>query len=201
MANVVKIKRSDSTGNVPTLVSGEIAINQKDKKLFFLDDLGVVQSFDMAATIINDSNGTALGSVTGTLANTIAYSSLVPQWIVNARKSFKIEASILKSLGSGSCTVRIYMNNSISLTGAKLISTTTVTATQFGANIIRTIMTGGSAGYYVYYSDTTSAFHDYLGYAAYASGSLNFSPCYIIVAFQLGVVGEQGFLTMLKLSR
>lgn len=48
MANVIKIKKSSLTGVVPSaLTLGELAINTKDKKLFFLNDLGILQSFDL----------------------------------------------------------------------------------------------------------------------------------------------------------
>lgn len=50
MSNVFKIKNSSSLGSIPSgLVAGELCINIKDKKLFFLDDLGVLQSFDLVA--------------------------------------------------------------------------------------------------------------------------------------------------------
>lgn len=52
MANLLKIKRSAVAGRVPSdLSEGELAINIKDKKMFFLDSEGAVQSFDL----INDS--------------------------------------------------------------------------------------------------------------------------------------------------
>jgi hypothetical protein len=48
MPNPIKIKRSNSGGVVPaTLVDGEIAINQADKKLFYRDSSAVVQSFSL----------------------------------------------------------------------------------------------------------------------------------------------------------
>lgn len=50
MANVVKILWSKITGNVPqSLVDGRIAINQKDRKLFYPDENGVVRTFDLNA--------------------------------------------------------------------------------------------------------------------------------------------------------
>jgi hypothetical protein len=51
MANLIKIKKSSLTGVIPTVLSpGELAINIKDKKLFFVDSLGVIQSFDLFTT-------------------------------------------------------------------------------------------------------------------------------------------------------
>lgn len=48
MANVVKIFWSKITGHVPAeLVDGQIAINQKDKKIFYPDESGTVQEFSL----------------------------------------------------------------------------------------------------------------------------------------------------------
>jgi hypothetical protein len=53
MANVVKIKNSTTVNATPTgLVRGEIAINIKDKKLFFLNDADVLQSFNLFAPLV-----------------------------------------------------------------------------------------------------------------------------------------------------
>lgn len=52
MSNVIKIKNSTLSGTSPTgLLEGELAINIKDKKLFFLNDVGVLQSFELIAPI------------------------------------------------------------------------------------------------------------------------------------------------------
>jgi len=52
MANIVKIKNSVDTGVTPAdLVRGEIAINIKDKKLFYLDELDALQTFDLVPTV------------------------------------------------------------------------------------------------------------------------------------------------------
>ncbi len=48
MANIIKIKRSNTSGHVPSsLVDGEIAINQKDKLLFYRDDAGVIRYINL----------------------------------------------------------------------------------------------------------------------------------------------------------
>lgn len=52
MANTIKVKYSTTTSTTPSgLVAGELAINIKDKKLFFLNDLDVLQSFDLTAPV------------------------------------------------------------------------------------------------------------------------------------------------------
>lgn len=48
MANIVKILWSKLTGHVPSsLVDGQIAINQMDKVMFYPDENGNVQSFNI----------------------------------------------------------------------------------------------------------------------------------------------------------
>jgi len=51
MANIVKILWSKLTGHVPSsLVDGQIAINQKDKKIFYPDETGAVQEFSLVSS-------------------------------------------------------------------------------------------------------------------------------------------------------
>lgn len=54
MANIVKILWSKLTGHVPSLlVDGQIAINQKDKKIFYPDETGAVQEFSLVSSEIS----------------------------------------------------------------------------------------------------------------------------------------------------
>ena len=65
MANIVKILWSKITGHVPSaLVDGQIAINQKDKKLFYPDENGVVQE----SSLISLDSPTFTGTPTATTA-------------------------------------------------------------------------------------------------------------------------------------
>lgn len=61
MANVVKILTSKIAGRVPSsLADGQIAINQKDKILFYPDETGAVLSFSFSAVGgVNVLSGTA----------------------------------------------------------------------------------------------------------------------------------------------
>lgn len=71
MANIVKILRSLITGHVPsTLVDGQIAINQKDKKLFYPDENGVVQEFSLVPGSVSFTEVTAdFGSIQDSKSN------------------------------------------------------------------------------------------------------------------------------------
>ena len=91
MANIVKIKNSSTSAASPTgLVAGEIAINVKDKKLFFLNELGVLQSFDLFPPV-----GTTSRNVL-TLANLFSSTSVTRvnvtgmSFAVAAGKKYKI---------------------------------------------------------------------------------------------------------------
>lgn len=50
MANTIKIKHSDTDNAVPpSLEAGELAINRRNKKLFYTDHTDTVQEMDLAA--------------------------------------------------------------------------------------------------------------------------------------------------------
>lgn len=154
MANIVKILWSKITGRVPeSLFDGQIAINQKDKKLFYPNENGVVQSFDLAIVnpvriIAND--GIKGANVTGTVSETILFSQLIP---ANTFKDGDF-INLLTRIGrfaptasSGGINQRIRINTSNTLTGANQIATSILTAgvngNQFGV-LIRTFQVTNS---------------------------------------------------------
>lgn len=70
MANVIKIKKSSEGGVIPTgLTFGELAINIKDRKLFFLNDLGVLQSFDLFSTPVKQDNAMLIQQLVINISN------------------------------------------------------------------------------------------------------------------------------------
>lgn len=57
MSNIIKIKRSQTTGVLPeSLEDGEIFINQKDRVIAYKDDVGVIRTLDLKIKI---TSGTA----------------------------------------------------------------------------------------------------------------------------------------------
>ena len=71
MANVVKIKRSTTSGNVPaSLVSGEIAVNEADGRLFYRNLSGSVTLLPLLVEAQNTANFPAVGA-----ANTLYVST------------------------------------------------------------------------------------------------------------------------------
>ncbi len=101
MANPIKIKRSNISGVVPaTLVDGEIAINQADKKLFYRDSSGVVQSF-----ILVKIPPPTLNNPTTTVETVVARWTL-PANYLSAGLSMLVNASLL-SAGTGTVIWRL----------------------------------------------------------------------------------------------
>jgi hypothetical protein len=72
--------------------------------------------------------GTTGTNVTGTTANTITQSVLIPANTLAANNTLDVIARFTKTLFAGAATYRVYINTSASLTGATLISTLQVTA-------------------------------------------------------------------------
>ena len=136
MANVVKLKRSAVTGNVPTtsqLELGEVALNTFDGNLFFKKDNGTesivsVVTEDAAQTLTNKTLGDV--SITGTLtmstdAEAIDLSSGTA--IIDDQGSDGANNYILTSTGSG---VRWRENLSGNLSGLGDVSLNGVTQNQ-----------------------------------------------------------------------
>jgi hypothetical protein len=65
MSNTVRILRSTTAGNVPSsLVSGQIAINESDGRLFFRSAAGVVTTFSSIASFATTASFPAVGLAT-----------------------------------------------------------------------------------------------------------------------------------------
>ena len=67
--------------------------------------------------------------VTGTTANTISYSNLIPANTMLVGDFFQYQLNAVRSGANGTATVRIYFNTSASVTGATLAGTATISAT------------------------------------------------------------------------
>jgi hypothetical protein len=76
MANTLKIKRSNTTASVPVLVDGEIAINQRDGKLFYRNHLGVVQEFSLTRTHLHPPTPISTNTIAVNLNQYILTASL-----------------------------------------------------------------------------------------------------------------------------
>jgi hypothetical protein len=133
--------------------------------------------------IIISESGNLGSTIFGNITNTIVFSALVPQDFINSLRGFVIDLSVFKNDDLGTCTIRVYFNNSVSLTGAVQVTTTTMTAASFQCNIRRSFMPT-IVGRYLATTATTSLFIDYATFSTFTISQLNFNPCYVIVAFQ-----------------
>lgn len=123
MPNTIKIKRSNTVGVVPaTLVDGEIAINQSDKKLFYRDSLGAVQSFSLVKipppTLTNPT----------TTAETVVARWTLPANFTTAGLSLLARASLL-SAGTGTVIWRLRIGGA-GTTADTLVTQLTTSAAQ-----------------------------------------------------------------------
>ena len=142
MANVIEIKNSSQAGNVPEgLVAGELAINIKDKKLYFINDLGALQNFDLTMPINTAQRevitlASNFPSTTSSRANVTGMS-----FSVTAGKKYKISligdyqtgvtttgGSIGFVLTSGTGTIKGFVTMAISQSTVATDLTTTIRA-------------------------------------------------------------------------
>jgi len=169
---------------------------QTDNQELYNDATSSIQTqLDSKSSFLISESG-SLGQVTGTITNTIAASFLIPALPLFANKSLQINYTVLKVNSVSTCTVRLYINSTNSLTGATLLATSAFTTAQQVSNTIRTMGNIG-APFYLFYNPASSVFHDYL---AFAYNPINIlAGNYIIVAFQLGSPSEEARLRAINL--
>lgn len=220
MSNTVKIKRSNTTGAVPSLVDGQIAINQKDKKFFYLDHNGVLQSFDLDGfvaskirailgittlsgsntgddTVVKDTPNTV---VTGTTLNTILTSFLIPANTFSLSDQFKIDMQVEKVGSANGWNIRTYINTTNSLTGAQLLSTVTLTLSQLSASIRRCHTIKG--GQMFVYPASTSSITDIA--ASGATSVVNYNTTtdvFFIIALQMNGTTDIGSVNSYNIKK
>jgi hypothetical protein len=169
---------------------------QTDNQELYNDATSSIQTqLDSKSSFLISESG-SLGQVTGTSTNTIAASFLIPALPLFANKSLQINYTVLKVNSVSTCTVRLYINSTNSLTGATLLATSAFTTAQQVSNTTRTMGNIG-APFYLFYNPASSVFHDYL---AFAYNPINIlAGNYIIVAFQLGSPSEEARLRAINL--
>jgi len=151
--------------------------------------------------VINDL---ASGSVTGTVANTIIASYLIPANTFKYMDAFNLTSYLYLNGNTklGNQTLRFYFNSTVSLTGATLIGTYTyLAATKFGI-FERT----GTCTFYenlLIFPTTTSVISDRVATSIDCSlPAFTFnSNTYLIVAIQLVNVSDIGQLGLVRLTK
>jgi hypothetical protein len=142
MSNIIKHKYSNTTGNVPSsLNNGEIAINQKDKILYYRDDVGTIKSFDLAnPTKTIYSKIISTGTVSGTVSETEVLKITIPPNTIDNNGWLKfLPVFLVKSgtLGNAVFKIKISTNGILPSGTTNQIATYTMAATTAWARFER----------------------------------------------------------------
>jgi hypothetical protein len=138
---------------------------------------------------------------TGTTANTILISYLIPANTFAINDIFNLTASVLKNTTVGNFTLSFFINTTNSLTGASRISTTSyITTTQFG--VMSRSLACSSSGL-IGYSQSTAAFSDQAAtIQAFSTTAYTYSSAYyLIVTGQLSISTDAINLGFVRLSK
>lgn len=140
--------------------------------------------------------------VSGNVNNNILKSYLIPSGTFKTNDFFNILVSLNKGVTLGSVIIRTYLNSTVSLTGATLLSTYTyATTTKFGIVERSHICSPFSQIFGL--SPSTSAITDRIASTLDIVG-MNFdynTPQYFIVAMQTTNAGDTSYLGLIKLSK
>lgn len=200
MANIVKIFWSKVTGRVPsTLVDGQIAINQKDKKLFYPNESGVIQEFDLSirvSTILNEIPNTA---TTGSTSEVVLLTSTIPAntFPASCTPNFKIKISKSGVAGIANIKLRFNIINDFATSTSLLLFS--APATTNAAVIVRNpVISSGS----IRIGSTVSTQSDEATvFLAESSIAFNTAvPIYFFITSQQSTTGDTVILRSFKIT-
>lgn len=105
MANTIQHKRSSTAGHTPTLVAGEIAINDADGLLFWRDSGGTVRSKSLAKSrdeirITLDGGGAALAVGAAGVNLPIGVAGTIVAWYLSSKESGSVVLDVWKASGA-----------------------------------------------------------------------------------------------------
>jgi len=165
--------------------------NPRNKNNILITKNSVGSNTDVTAGFV--TNGS---SVTGTTTNTIISSINMTGFVVDS-SLFRIETRCYKTGGAGGYSIRYYYNTSVSLTGATLMATRGVNATNNWHNYTRRVFvvnSDGSGSGTEIINVNTGYFTEYTPTAIISLSNLplnwNSNPCYIICAVALGSASD-----------
>jgi len=166
------------SGNIavqPTLTSGGNIRSINNQTLLTSGNLNIFQQ------LIN----TAGSVITGTTANSISTSTTIASTFLGTQSNLQLRVKILKTTGSSTTDVRLYINTTNSLSGATLIATAQqmTTAGSF-QNFWRDIFINGSTMYF--FPASTAASNDLTNYTAGTFTIAASTAYFFIVAIQHG---------------
>ena len=190
---------NDATSSIQT------QLNAKQSKLNgtgFVKTSGTTITYDnnvYSRIILNDFVN---DGITGTTVNTIIRSYLIPSNTFVANNSLDILCSVFKNTTSNNVTFRVYLNTSVSLTGATLLGTYALTSTTKFVNFQRTHIVASSSLLYGF-PPTVSNITD----RAVTNIEIGLMPFnilvdnYIIFAIQLSNSLDGGYISGIKVSK
>ncbi len=192
------------SGNIavqPTLVSGTNIKTVNSNSLLGSGNIAVQATLTSGGNIRSINNQTLLTSgnlnifqqlintggsvITGTTANSISTSTTIASTFLGTQSNLQLRVKILKTIGSATTDVRLYINTTNSLSGATLIATaqqmTTAGSVQ---NFWRDIFINGSTMYF--FPASTAASSDLTNYTAGTFTIAASTAYFFIVAIQNG---------------
>lgn len=166
------------SGNIavqPTLTSGINIRSINNQTLLSSGNLNIFQQ------LINNAGSV----VTGTTANSISTSTIVANTFLGSQSNFQLRVKILKTAGSSTTDVRLYINTTNSLSGATLIATAQqMTSAGSYQNFWRDIFINGSTMYF--FPASTAAANDLTNYTAGTFTIVSGNSYFFIIAIQHG---------------
>jgi len=193
---------NDATSSIQT------QLNAKQSQLNgtgFVKASGTTISYDNSVYAPIIAKQILLSSITGTTTNTIISSHLLSANLFSQNDFLDILCSVYKPTTSNNATLRVYLNSSVSLTGATLVGTYTLTSTTKFVNFQRThvFLSTGTNGQFWGFPPTVSSITDR------AITNIEMTPMmynnqnngYIIFALQLSNSADQVGINAIKVTK
>lgn len=185
----------------PTLVSGTNIKTVNSNSLLGSGNIAVQATLTSGGNIRSINNQTLLTSgnlnifqqlintggsvITGTTTNSISTSTTIASTFLGTQSNLQLRVKILKTVGSSTTDVRLYINTTNSLSGATLIATAQqMTSAGSYQNFWRDIFINGSTMYF--FPASTASSNDLTNYTAGTFTIAASTAYFFIVAIQHG---------------
>ena len=171
----------------------------------FVKALGTTISYDNSVYAPIIAKQILLSSITGTNVNTIITSHLLSANLFSQNDFLDILCSVYKPTTSNNATLRVYLNSSVSLTGATLVGTYVLSSTTKFVNFQRThvFLSTGTNGQFWGFPPTVSSITDRSITNIEITPMLynNENSGYVIFALQLSNSADQVGINGIKISK
>lgn len=171
----------------------------------FVKASGTTISYDNSVYAPIIAKQILLSSITGTTTNTIISSYLLSANLFSQNDFLDILCSVYKPSTSNNATIRVYLNSSVSLTGATLVGTYALTSTTKFVNFQRThvFLSTGTNGQFWGFPPTVSSITDraITNIEMVSMIYNNENNGYIIFALQLSNSADQVGINAIKVTK